>query len=68
MIYLAWAQLADDPAALDHELGVEGWPAADALPSDPLLRPPPPTPGVPDWWTGDEQASQSFLAAMGVQL
>ena len=63
---LAALGVAEHPRdRLAAELDVAGW----LLPGQP---PPPPTPapepGVPAWWQGDEQASASFLAAMGVQL
>jgi hypothetical protein len=51
-------------AQLDAALGVAGWPAPAQRP-----RPVEPTePGAPAWWQGDEEASQSFLAAVGVRL
>jgi hypothetical protein len=52
-------------AQLDAALCVAAWPA----PGIRRARPAEPTePGAPAWWHGDEDASQSFLDAMGVQL
>jgi hypothetical protein len=43
---------------------VAGWPTPTVA-----GRPARPRPvGVPEWWDDDEEASQGFLAAMGVQL
>jgi hypothetical protein len=49
----------------DADLGVSAW----ALPGR-ERRPiqPPEEPGAPWWWAGAEDASQSFLQAMGVTL
>lgn len=48
---------------LDAALGVAAWPGPL-----PPARVVPVEPGAPAWWHGDEEASQSFLAAMGVHL
>jgi hypothetical protein len=62
------AGFRDDPLVLvDRDLGVPGWPAGGPS-SAPGWVPRPRPAGVPDWWQDDEDASQSFLAAMGVQL
>ncbi|KAF2774615.1 hypothetical protein [Streptomyces sp. OM5714] len=52
-------------AKFDADLGVSAW----ASPGH-TRRELEPTPddGAPWWWTGAEDASQSFLAAMGVTL
>jgi len=51
-------------AKFDADLGVSAW----AVPGH-ERRPAAPQPdGAPWWWTGAEDASQSFLAAMGVTL
>lgn len=50
-------------ARLNAELALESW-------STPLSRKAPeviPSEG-PWWWRGEEDASQSFLASMGIQL
>jgi hypothetical protein len=49
---------------LDATLGVAGWPG----PGQPARTASAVEPGAPPWWHGDEDASQSFLAAMGVRL
>jgi hypothetical protein len=51
-------------AQLDAALGVPGWPgpATRPRPAEPV------EPGAPAWWHGEEEASQSFLAAVGVRL
>jgi hypothetical protein len=63
---LAALGLATDPAArLAQELGAGGW----AVPGQRRPRPEPERePGTPPWWHGDEEASQSFLAAVGLRL
>jgi hypothetical protein len=62
-VRLRAAGLTSDPARqLDIDLGVTGWPTGAAV----AFRPRPA--GVPAWWTDDEDASQGFLAAMGVHL
>jgi hypothetical protein len=49
-------------ASIDNALGVSSWPG-------PVRQPRPPAEsGAPAWWAGDEDASQSFLAEMGVTL
>ncbi len=49
----------------DADLGVSAW----ALPGrDRREIEPQPDTGAPWWWHGDEDASQSFLASMGVTL
>lgn len=57
-----------DPwAEVNRVLEVERWPT-------PLYRPQPRAPlppeeeWAPEWWAGDEEASQSFLRSMGVRL
>lgn len=44
----------------DQSLLVDGWDVPGPAPTHVVNR--------PDWWQGDEEASQSFLAAMGVKL
>jgi hypothetical protein len=52
-------------ARFDADLGISAW----ALPGRERRTPEPQqNPGAPWWWTGAEDASQSFLAAMGVTL
>jgi hypothetical protein len=52
-------------ARFDASLGVSAW----ALPGRDRREPEPQQdPGAPWWWTSDEDASQSFLASMGVTL
>lgn len=46
----------------DNALGVSGW----ATPGKAIS--PVEDDGAPLWWTGDEDASQSFLTAQGVFL
>lgn len=49
----------------DADLGVSAW----ARPGHERRQPEPvPNPGAPYWWHGAEDASQGFLAAMGVTL
>lgn len=52
-------------AKFDADLGVSAWasPGHDRRTVEPT-----PDDGAPWWWTGAEDASQSFLAAMGVTL
>jgi hypothetical protein len=52
-------------ARFDHSLGVSAWayPGRDRLDIEPAQDD-----GAPWWWTGPEDASQSFLASMGVTL
>lgn len=57
----------DPRGELDRALLVDQW----AVPGGVYIPPPPvtaPIPDVPDWWEGDEQASQEFLRAVGVTL
>lgn len=62
---LAALGLATDPAArLAQELGAGGW----AVPGQRRRPEPEREPGTPPWWHGDEEASQSFLAAVGLRL
>lgn len=50
----------------DNSLGVGRWPVPGSAVSDvPEVERPA---GTPDWWTDDEEASQSFLREMGVAL
>jgi hypothetical protein len=52
-------------ARFDADLGVSAW----ALPGhDRREHEPQPDDGAPWWWHGNEDASQSFLASMGVTL
>lgn len=52
-------------ARFDADLGVSAW----ARPGHERRQPPPVQhPGAPWWWNGAEDASQSFLATMGVSL
>jgi len=48
----------------DNELGVSAWwtPGGISKPGDEI------DPDAPLWWTGEEDASQSFLRSMGVVL
>lgn len=48
----------------DGQLGVRNW----ASPSNELKESQPRDPKAPWWWDGPEDASQSFLASMGVTL
>jgi hypothetical protein len=52
-------------AELDAELGVHSWSIASGEHAQPAREPV--DPDAPSWWYGDEDASQSFMAAMGVQ-
>lgn len=49
----------------DHLLGVDQW---EAPMTPAYARDSQRDPGAPSWWVSDEEASQSFLAAMGVRL
>ena len=51
-------------AKFDADLGVSAW----ARPGHERRDMQPVTNSAPWWWTGAEDASQSFLAAMGVTL
>jgi hypothetical protein len=56
---------ADPAGRLAAEHGAAAW----QVPGDQHRRAlPPPEPGAPPWWHGDEEASQSFLAAVGLKL
>ncbi|WP_460071070.1 hypothetical protein [Streptomyces sp. YKOK-I1] len=48
----------------DGELGVRDW----TTPRTEYAKPEPRDPKAPWWWDGAEDASQSFLASMGVTL
>jgi hypothetical protein len=50
--------------AFDNSLGVSGW----ATPGRPMSVVERRDPEAPLWWTGDEDASQSFLHSQGVML
>lgn len=52
-------------ARFDADLGVSAWavPGRDRRPMQPKADD-----GAPWWWHGAEDASQSFLASMGVTL
>jgi hypothetical protein len=54
----------DPRDALDELFGVKAWtlPGQQARPV--VVR----EPGTPDWWEGPEEASNSFLSAMGIRL
>jgi hypothetical protein len=47
---------------LDNQLGVSVW----GLPGNIDHQVPEREEGAPDWWYGDEEASQSFLQAQGL--
>lgn len=52
-------------ARFDADLGISAW----ALPGrERRVMDEPQDPGAPWWWHGAEDASQGFLAAMGVSL
>jgi hypothetical protein len=51
-------------AKFDADLGVSAW----AVPGRERRTPEPVDDGAPWWWRGAEDASQSFLASMGVSL
>lgn len=53
----------DPRGELDGVLGVTGWETPYRR-SVRYVR----EPGVPSWWHGDEDASQTFLTAMGVKI
>lgn len=48
--------------SFDNELGVSGW-GTPGRPLDPEVEK---DPDAPSWWTGEEDASQAFLASQGV--
>jgi hypothetical protein len=48
----------------DGQLDVRAW----ATPGSETREPDPLEPGAPWWWSGAEDASQSFLKSMGVTL
>lgn len=50
---------------IDHALGVQYWRVSR---SSPEREPEPDATPTPYWWTGDEDASQTFLHEMGVVL
>lgn len=50
--------------AFDLRLGVAAWTVPGRAPAEAE----PVDPRAPWWWTGSEDASQSFLASMGVNL
>ena len=52
-------------ARFDADLGVSAWalPGRERREAEPVQDP-----GAPWWWHGSEDASQSFLASMGVTL
>lgn len=52
-------------ARFDADLGVSAWalPGRKRREADPVQDP-----GAPYWWHGAEDASQGFLASMGVTL
>lgn len=54
----------DAQRVFDAQLGVPGWtvPGRTPRPVEPRDA------GAPWWWQGAEDASQSFLASMGVSL
>lgn len=56
--------MEDARKALDHALEVSRW----AVPGTEARTTPAADPGAPWWWNGAEEASQGFLAAMGVRL
>lgn len=53
----------DRRRSLDLALGVTSWPGPVGV--RPRRDPAIPD-SVPDWWRGDEEASQSFLREMGI--
>jgi hypothetical protein len=54
----------DARKAFDGQLGVSGW----GTPLYEVKDVERPDPGAPWWWQGEEEASSSFLASMGVAL
>jgi hypothetical protein len=63
----------DNPRAqLDSELGVMTWTGFSATPvvvrAEPLVTDEGEVLEPPAWWHGDEEASQAFLRAQGVEL
>lgn len=50
--------------AFDADLGVSLWRAPGHTP----VAPEPRDPNAPYWWHGEEEASSTFLQAMGVTL
>lgn len=54
----------DAVRVFEAQLGVSGWtvPGSEPKPAKPREQ------GAPWWWQDAEDASQSFLAAMGVSL
>lgn len=58
-------QTPDDALRVfEAQMGVSGW----AVPGRERREPEPRDPGAPWWWHGAEDASQGFLASMGVSL
>jgi hypothetical protein len=60
----------DVRGTLDKALDVASWPSPmrPAEPVDRVVKIDGEEFRAPTWWRGDEDASQSFLASMGVQL
>ena len=54
----------DPRQRLEQDYLMGSWTVPGAVPRPVVVR----ERGVPDWWEGPEQASQSFLQSMGVQL
>jgi hypothetical protein len=73
-VYGRWVEALDPPEGttpemairqLNNQLGVDAWRVpGDEKPMEMPYR----EPGAPVWWFGEEDASDSFLAAMGVNL
>ena len=55
---------ADVRKEFDNELSVAAW----AAPGRPINPEKEKDPAAPSWWTGEEDASQTFLSSMGVIL
>jgi hypothetical protein len=66
MVYAAACDGLDSEGRnqLDAALEVASWPWAGQTPAQAQARPA----GVPSWWHGEEEASQSFLAGLGINL
>lgn len=56
--------MAEARRAFDNSLSVVRWKAVRDAPDVEDTR----DPLAPDWWTSDEDASQTFLDAQGVSL
>ena len=56
--------LEDARRVFDDQLGVSGWGTPTSAPHGVELR----DPKTPWWWVDAEEASQSFLTSMGVNL